>query len=77
MSRVRYPTLADWKNQVLCSGVEGKRDSSVPPWASCVGSLKQWSVCVCIYPSVLCTAPAKYTVFDAEGYVKPQSCIDM
>ncbi|XP_062947444.1 motile sperm domain-containing protein 3 isoform X1 [Cynocephalus volans] len=26
---------------------------------------------------VLCTAPAKYTVFDAEGYVKPQSCIDM
>lgn len=34
MSRVRYPTLADWKNQVLCSGVEGKRDSSVPPWAS-------------------------------------------
>ncbi|KAM5262003.1 motile sperm domain-containing protein 3 isoform 1-T5 [Hipposideros larvatus] len=26
---------------------------------------------------VLCTAPAKYTVFDAEGYVKPQSCIDI
>nr|XP_058892453.1 motile sperm domain-containing protein 3 isoform X2 [Kogia breviceps] len=27
--------------------------------------------------AVLCTAPAKYTVFDAEGYVKPQSCIDI
>lgn len=26
---------------------------------------------------VLCTAPAKYTVFDAEGYVKAQSCIDI
>uniref|UniRef100_A0A8C0ZSQ6 Motile sperm domain-containing protein 3 n=1 Tax=Castor canadensis TaxID=51338 RepID=A0A8C0ZSQ6_CASCN len=26
---------------------------------------------------VLCTAPAKYTVFDAEGYVKPQSCVDI
>ncbi|XP_006859701.1 PREDICTED: motile sperm domain-containing protein 3 isoform X2 [Chrysochloris asiatica] len=26
---------------------------------------------------VLCTAPAKYSVFDAEGYVKPQSCIDI
>ncbi|TKC48770.1 hypothetical protein EI555_019590, partial [Monodon monoceros] len=26
---------------------------------------------------VLCTAPAKYTVFDAEGYVKPQSRIDI
>ncbi|KAL2766055.1 motile sperm domain-containing protein 3 isoform b, partial [Daubentonia madagascariensis] len=26
---------------------------------------------------VLCTAPAKYRVFDAEGYVKPQSCIDI
>ncbi|XP_060029404.1 motile sperm domain-containing protein 3 isoform X4 [Erinaceus europaeus] len=26
---------------------------------------------------VLCTAPTKYTVFDAEGYVKPQSCIDI
>ncbi|XP_004705653.1 motile sperm domain-containing protein 3 [Echinops telfairi] len=26
---------------------------------------------------VLCTAPAKYTVFDAEGYVRPQSCIDI
>lgn len=26
---------------------------------------------------VLCTAPAKYTVFDAEGFVKPQSCIDI
>ncbi|XP_006896527.1 PREDICTED: motile sperm domain-containing protein 3 isoform X2 [Elephantulus edwardii] len=26
---------------------------------------------------VLCTAPAKYTVFDSEGYVKPQSCIDI
>lgn len=26
---------------------------------------------------VLCTAPAKYTVFDAEGYIKPQSCIDI
>lgn len=26
---------------------------------------------------ILCTAPAKYTVFDAEGYVKPQSCIDI
>nr|XP_055248993.1 motile sperm domain-containing protein 3 isoform X1 [Gorilla gorilla gorilla]XP_055248994.1 motile sperm domain-containing protein 3 isoform X1 [Gorilla gorilla gorilla]XP_055248995.1 motile sperm domain-containing protein 3 isoform X1 [Gorilla gorilla gorilla] len=34
-------------------------------------------VCVCLYPPVLCTAPAKYTVFDAEGYVKPQSCIDI
>ncbi|XP_042535277.1 motile sperm domain-containing protein 3-like [Dipodomys spectabilis] len=26
---------------------------------------------------VLCTAPAKSTVFDAEGCVKPQSCIDI
>ncbi|KAF5918186.1 hypothetical protein HPG69_002827 [Diceros bicornis minor] len=26
---------------------------------------------------VLCTAPAKYRVFDSEGYVKPQSCIDI
>ncbi|CAK7307981.1 Motile sperm domain-containing protein 3 [Vulpes lagopus] len=26
---------------------------------------------------VLCTAPAKYTVFDTEGYVKPQSCTDI
>lgn len=26
---------------------------------------------------VLCIAPAKYTVFEAEGYVKPQSCIDI
>ncbi|XP_002711960.2 motile sperm domain-containing protein 3 [Oryctolagus cuniculus] len=26
---------------------------------------------------VLCTAPAKYTVFEAEGYVKAQSCIDI
>ncbi|KAM6156304.1 motile sperm domain-containing protein 3 [Rhynchocyon petersi] len=26
---------------------------------------------------VLCTAPAKYKVFDAEGYVKPQSSIDI
>nr|KAF6355509.1 motile sperm domain containing 3 [Myotis myotis] len=26
---------------------------------------------------VLCTAPDKYTVFDAEGYVKPHSCIDI
>ncbi|XP_057569998.1 motile sperm domain-containing protein 3-like [Hippopotamus amphibius kiboko] len=26
---------------------------------------------------VLCTAPAKYTVFDAEGSVKPQSCTDI
>ncbi|XP_075851457.1 motile sperm domain-containing protein 3 isoform X3 [Microcebus murinus] len=26
---------------------------------------------------VLCTAPTKYRVFDAEGYVKPQSCIDI
>lgn len=26
---------------------------------------------------VLSTAPAKYTVFDAEGRVKPQSCVDI
>ncbi|EPY80203.1 motile sperm domain containing 3-like protein [Camelus ferus] len=26
---------------------------------------------------VLCTAPAKYTLFDTEGYVKPQSCTDI
>ncbi|XP_007954080.1 motile sperm domain-containing protein 3 [Orycteropus afer afer] len=26
---------------------------------------------------VLCTAPAKYRVFDAEGYVRAQSCIDI
>lgn len=26
---------------------------------------------------VLCTAPAKYTVSDAERYVKPHSCIDI
>lgn len=33
MSRVRYPTLADCKSHVLPWG-RGKRDSSVPPWAS-------------------------------------------
>ncbi|XP_029436222.1 motile sperm domain-containing protein 1-like [Rhinatrema bivittatum] len=26
---------------------------------------------------VLCTAPSRYTVVDAEGHVRPQSCIDI
>ncbi|KAL6052106.1 hypothetical protein STEG23_001672 [Scotinomys teguina] len=30
-----------------------------------------------LWLQVLCTAPAKYTVFSAEGYVNPQSCIDI
>lgn len=49
--------------------VEGWGDSM---GGACAGlSPRQQSIDLSAFPPVLCTAPAKYTVFDAEGYVKP------
>lgn len=68
MGRVGRPALVDWESHVQPAGqkAEGTQMTHMAGL-----------VCVCLCPPVLCTAPAKYTVFDAEGYVKPQSCIDM